>query len=352
MFFFGDAQLNRESEGGSIADASNGQPFTSVPTAANRNGNFQDYLAYGSQYIIYNPTTGDQNGVGRIPFPNNTIPAVGAPGASLSPQALAIMKNWPGPTSSGQIANADFANNFTETATPPLQALLDTREDYYLNAKNTIFGRYSYGAYTESAPGAFGLLAGGPSFGHYAGSSQALNQSLAVGWTYTATATLVNEFRLGWEKYHVFDVPNGYGTQPAATAGIPGLNLDKTYTSGLPAFYINNPTGNRDELGYSLGINQCNCPLTETESQFQFVDNVTKVSGKHTLKFGADIRYARNLRVPSDSHRAGELTFTNAQTGDVCPYGVGVIHLAEKLLARSAATLSAVAGWPLSCWAT
>jgi hypothetical protein len=104
-----------------------------------------------------------------------------------------------------------------------------------LNQKNTIFGRYSYAAYTEQAPGAFGLEAGGPNR-QLRGHSSALNQSLAAGWTYTISPTLVNEFRLGYMRYHVFDVPNGYGTQPAAAGGHsrlePGQNL---YTSGMPA---------------------------------------------------------------------------------------------------------------------
>ncbi len=85
-------------------------------------------------------------------------------------------------------------------------------------------------------------------------------------------------------------------------------------TSGLPAFNIENPNGN-EQLGYSLTINQCNCPLTELERQYQFVDNLSHISGKHSFKFGADIRYAENLRVPSDNHRAGELNFLNTQTG-------------------------------------
>ena len=108
----------------------------------------------------------------------------------------------------------------------------NTRADDYLNDKNTIFGRYSYAAFTEQSPGAFGSVAGGPSFANYSGNSQALNESLAIGWTYTISPTVINEFRFGWMRYHVFDVPNGYGTQPALQAGIPGLNLDKTYTSG------------------------------------------------------------------------------------------------------------------------
>ena len=71
------------------------------------------------------------------------------------------------------------------------------------------------------------------------------------------------------------------------------------------------------KLGYSLDVNQCNCPLTQTESQYQFVDNLAKISGNHSFKFGTDLRYAQNLRVPSDSHRAGDLAFSGNATGIV-----------------------------------
>jgi hypothetical protein len=146
--------------------------------------------------------------------------------------------------------------------------------------------------------------------------------------------TLINEVRFGYMRYHVFDVPNGYGTQPATAAGIPGLNLDSTYTSGLPAFTVNSPNDSY-QLGYSLGVNSCNCPLTQTETQYQFVDNLHKTMGKHSFKFGADLRYATNLRVPSDTHRAGELTFNPGDTGSVLSVGanpVGGIGLATFLL--------------------
>ena len=315
LFFFGDAQLNRQSQGGSIV--------TSVPTLANRAGNFSDWLAYSSNYQIYNPNTGNPlTGVGRIAYPNNIIPT-----SQLSSQGQNILAYFPLPNYQ-QVQGADFINNYAVNgATAITGNAWNTREDYYINQKNTIFGRYSYAAYTEAAPGAFGEEAGGPQFVNYAGNSQALNQSLALGWTDTISPTLINEFRFGWMKYHVFDVPNGYGTDPATAAGIPGLNLDKTYTSGMPYFDIQEPGGTGwqdDKLGYSLGANQCNCPLTQTESQIQFVDNATKVMGKHSIKFGADLRWAKNLRVPSDSHRAGELYFTGGNTGDVPSLGAGV----------------------------
>ena len=312
LFFFGDAQLNRQSQGGSIV--------TSVPTALNRSGNFSDWLAYNPTYQIYDPTTGNPDtGVGRTPYPNNTIPT-----SQLSPQAQAILKYWPTPNFQ-QIAGAPFVNNYAINGAVGITGnQWNTRWDYYLNSKNSIFGRYSYAAFVEQAPGAFGLEAGGPAFGNYAGNSEALNQSLSLGWTFTASPTLINEVRFGWMRYHVFDVPNGYGTQPAADAGIPGLNLDKTYTSGMPYFNVSSPNDGYS-LGYSLGANQCNCPLTQTERQFQFVDNATKIMGKHSFKFGADIRYAENLRVPSDNHRAGELTFNAGNTGIVPSAGEGQV---------------------------
>ena len=82
----------------------------------------------------------------------------------------------------------------------------------------------------------------------------------------------------------------------------------------MPAFFINGYGNGLFKFGYALGVNGCNCPLIQNEDQFQFVNNWTKIAGNHTFKFGADIRRARNLRVPSDRHRSGELNFDAART--------------------------------------
>ncbi len=314
LFFFGDAQLNRQSQGGGIV--------TSVPDALNRTGNFSDWLnpavPNASSYQLYDPNTGNGVAANRTPFSGNIIPA-----NRISPQAAAIMAYFPGPNTQ-QYANQPFANNYAANgATAITGNQWDTREDYYLNQKNSIFGRYSDAAFTEAAPGAFGVEAGGPAFVNYGGNSVASNRSLSIGWTDTISPTLVNEFRFGYMRYHVFDTPQGYGTQPATQAGIPGLNLDTTYASGMPYFDIQGPNGLQDaKLGYSLGANQCNCPLTQTEKQYQFIDNLTRIVGKHTIKVGADLRYAQNLRVPSDNHRAGELTFDQVNTGNTSGDGI------------------------------
>ncbi len=70
------------------------------------------------------------------------------------------------------------------------------------------------------------------------------------------------------------------------------------------------------QYGAGLNVDRCNCPLIEKEDQYQVVNNWTKILGNHALKFGADLRYARNLRVPSDNDRTGILYFSNNYTSN------------------------------------
>ncbi|MEJ7709692.1 MAG: hypothetical protein WKF84_07480 [Pyrinomonadaceae bacterium] len=72
------------------------------------------------------------------------------------------------------------------------------------------------------------------------------------------------------------------------------------------------------------GVNRSNSPLTQEEDQYQVVTNLTKTAGNHTLKFGVDVRRAFNLRVPSDAHRAGELSVNNGPTQGVDGNGLGL----------------------------
>src|SRR5207247_8214535 len=78
----------------------------------------------------------------------------------------------------------------------------------------------------------------------------------------------------------------------------------------------------RIRFGADLDVNRCNCPLNEDEKQWQIVGNVTRIVQNHTVKFGIDVRRANNLRVPSDQHRSGELSFKNERT--IGPSGGGL----------------------------
>ncbi len=317
-FIFGDYEGARRKAGGSA--------LVRVPTAAERAGNFTDL---GPSIHVFNPY--DANG--------NVIPCTDAANCArtdvtsnifalspMSPQAAAILSFIPLPNitpASPTSANYSASGNQTFNNDG-----FDVRVDHYQSEKMHILGRYSFQRFSRQGPGAFGDLAGGasfnvdPSLGGFAGQSSVRNQSIAAGFDYTLGPTWLTDFRFGFFRYRVAVNPLGVGTTPATDAGIPDLNMGDTVTSGMPAFFINGDAG--FNIGYSLGTNQCNCPLDEQEQQFQFVNNWTNVRGNHTVKFGADIRYAMNLRVPSDSHRAGELAFSPDFTKGPTGGGVGL----------------------------
>ncbi len=155
------------------------------------------------------------------------------------------------------------------------------------------------------------------------------------------SASLLTDFRVGYYRYNVIDVMYDQNTPLATNLGIPSMNLGTTDTSGAPYFNIadltisgangpNNPTNGGAQYGSGLNLNRCNCPLTEREDQYQIVNNWTKVIGNHSIKFGGDLRYARNLRVPSDSSRVGILNIGSGPTSNGT--GSGGLGLATFLL--------------------
>jgi hypothetical protein len=314
-FFFGDYQGNRQHNGASL--------LTRVPTLAERGGDLS-----GLNTPIFNPCNGTDCNIApaaRQQFAGGVIPT-----NLLSPQAQNLLNSIPLPNISG-VSGA--VPNYVASGQGVLNSdSFDTRIDRYQNEKLHIFGRYSFMQYGQQAPGAFGNAAGGPQFGvaGFAGVSSLRDQSISSGFDYSIRPTWLTDFRFGFFRYRVFVNPNGLGTSPAKDAGIPGLNLDSYYTSGMPAITLNGTGG--FSFGYSLGVNQCNCPLNEQENEFQWVSNTTHIVGNHSIKFGADWRFQQNLRVPSDSHRSGQLTFDPTTTSG--PNGGG-LGLASFLLGQT-----------------
>jgi len=328
LFLFGDYQGQRSHVGSTGTDR--------VPTAAERTGDFSD-LASQNIHIFDPYLTSDAahcnlvlqpNGqptpvtlANRTQFPGNRIPDSSICGGTitrLSAPALALLNQLPGPGGLPPDPNI-LHDNFAASGSNVLDSNgFDVRSDFSASTKLTVFGRYSAQKYTRSGPGLFGDKLGGNSLpsdlGGFAGTSNVRNDSVAGGFNYSFSPTLLTDFRFGYLRYHVQVSPGGLGTTPAKDAGIPGLNVDTTYTTGMPAFTISVPSASDFRFGYNLGQNACNCPLLENEHQYQFVNNWTKIKGNHSFKFGADIRFAYNLRVPSDRHRAGELNFDNGIT--------------------------------------
>jgi hypothetical protein len=328
LFFFGDYQGTRQTNGASgqfTLPTNTVRSTCTGPNGPNPGGSFCDLSEYLSAGVsgggqVYDPTTGSPlDGSGRTQFLGNLIP-----NSRLSPAAVAILQALPAP------ATGTVLNNFTASGSGPFkQDSFDTRIDYAASSTVNVFGRFSLDYFKLSGKGIFGTMQGpGNGLLGLSGSSITHNYSLATGFTKTLSTSLLTDFRFGYFKYNPQTQKPDGGT-PMSDFGIPGANIPgDPKTNGLASFALGKddisgfggaPNNGGQGLvissfGDGLGIARCNCPLTESEQQFQFVNNWTKTKGNHIIKFGADIRYAMNLRIPSDNNRTGEYNFSPEAT--------------------------------------
>jgi len=332
LFFFGDYQGTRQTTGAtSLLTVPTTQVIHSCTGAGDGSGfcNLSQYTPFigsgsGPSSLIYNPNTGGGNPAARLPFCGpagcatepNWIPL-----GMISPIAQKMLSLMPAPS------NNSVTDNFIFSGSGPFkQNQFDTRIDYNASQTLQVFGRFSLAYYTLSGSPALGPQLGGLGNGLNGLSGSSINHdySLASGFTKTVSNTLLTDFRFGWFKYNPQTSKPDAGVAAATNLGIPGLNQSGAaalFTSGLPMFDGLAPAINAgsDQSTYAMGdglnVGRCNCPLTESEQQFQFVNNWTKIKGNHQIKFGADMRYAMNLRVPSDANRTGQLHFTSSTSG-------------------------------------
>lgn len=333
LFFFGDYQGTRQ-EGGltdqetiptALAQLSC-NPATNAQSSTPGFCNLSEYLGHvNSGGQVYDPATGNSaDGSGRTAFAGNLIPI-----NRISPNAALILAQFPKPT------NSNLLNNFVGTGSGPYnQNSFDTRIDYSAPRGFQVFGRFSLDYFSLSGVGALGVL-GGDGFGPGGlnGTSNVHNYSLATGFDKAIGTKWLTDVRFGWFRYNPQTAYSDASTNPMKDLfQIPGLNVGADST-GLSSFFFGgnglNQGNNNGHFGDGLNVGRCNCPLTEKEDQFQVVNNWTRIQGNHTIKFGADIRYAKNLRIPSDANRTGILNFNS---GDTALSGNGGLDLATFLL--------------------
>jgi hypothetical protein len=345
LFFFGDYQGVRQKVGTSIQQTVPTQHLiqsclgqaTSVSGIAGCD--FSEYANYfanpsGGGSVVGNfstvPTSYIYRPASKVGYTNNVIPT-----AELSAPALALLRQLQpyAPNTAGN--NRGLSQNYSGNGTGLFNSdQWDVRGDYTASQRVHMFGRFSRFTDTLTGPVAFGA-AGGAGFGlgGYGGTSKGANDSAAAGVDIVVSNSLVTDVRLGYFRYNIGTSKFDGGKDSATALGIPGLNTGSVFTSGSPAWNItevgafgspNNSQSIGPQYGSGLNINRCNCTLTEREDQFQIANNWTKNLGNHSIKFGVDLRYARNLRVPSDNNRTGELRFgTGPTSGGNATTGLG-----------------------------
>jgi hypothetical protein len=346
LFFFGDYQGTKQIQGiTNLYTIPTEQVIQSCNPATNTTGfcDLSQYL-YGPVVNgvqagqIYDPNTGNPaDGSGRTPFPNNMIPIADIPagiGKVLAEFPTPTVA-YAAPTSAGG-SPTGVANNFVSEGNGPYnQYSFDTRIDYNAPHNIQVFGRFSLDYFTLSGLGGLGPL-GGAGFGPGGldGSSINHDYSVAGGFTKAIGNHWLTDFRIGWFQYNPMTHYSDATASPMDGFGFVGLNSGPGIqgppeTGGLSGFQFSSGIDTPTSFGDGLNIGRCNCPLTERERQIQFVNNWTRIMGNHTFKFGADIRYATNLRIPSDSSRTGILNF---DAGDTSNAGANGLSLATFLL--------------------
>ena len=331
LFFFANYEGTRRTQGSSF--------LVTVPTNLVRQTcltapvttcDLSEYLTAGlsgGAGQVYNPY--DPQG-SRTLYTNNMIPQAAmmavdptcASGCTLT-TAEKILALLPAPNASGASGSNGTLDNYSANGSGSYNDYQYTgRVDYAVNQKLNVFGRYSHAHFTLTGAPVFGDAIGGPGLGPIglAGNSTINNYSLATGFDYTLSTSLLTDFRFGWFRYNPHATKFDATAQAATALGLPGLNTSDPTTGGLPAMIFDQTIGQNtlgnNGIGEGLGIGRCNCPLVEKEQGEQFVNNWTKMLGNHQFKFGVDLRHANNLRVPSDNNRTGVMNFNHAGTSD------------------------------------
>jgi len=260
MFIFGSLQRS---------DIREEVPFIStVPTTLMHSGNFSELST-----AITNPYTGTPY-AGNI-IPSATDPSCVPPGC-INSVGQNIVNLFPGPNISGAGLTNNFIFNgkykFDETA-------FETRFDYNITEKDRFFAHYAIATPNATNPSNFPNVDGGAG----SGTSATLNnkvQSVAADWSHIFNPALLNDVRVGFNRFKDATLPLDFGSNAGNTAGIPNANHGGN-SSGLTKINISG----YQQLGDSLWV-----PETIAENVYQLGDTLSWTHGKHSLKFGVDFR--------------------------------------------------------------
>ena len=301
--------------------------YSSVPTAAFKNGDFSQYTdASGALIPIYDPnTTRIVNGqIVRDQFPGNIIPA-----DRISPIAQTLNKYLPDPTRPG------YVNNINTVGNPGAnQNVWSIKGDYNITANSRLSGLFSKQFF--GSPDSTGPIPGplGNNF-----NSAGTDKFYRLSHDQVITPTLLNHITFGWNDRNIIEYfPQRYNTIPAADRAIlqiKGASTDNPTSNMLPpsAYNIGGPYGE-----YGFWINTLSPSRTANINE-----QLSWNKGAHNIKFGFEYLRADYRRINCNGC-TGEADFSNNTTGLPGATGQTGSSYAAFLLGAPAAGNYSVAG--------
>jgi Carboxypeptidase regulatory-like domain/TonB dependent receptor len=218
-----------------------------------------------------------------------------ANGVALSPLSLKMLALFPGNSSSSSSVILPFPN--TNSSDSSLVKI-----DYHINDHNNLSGTFFYGRDNEVAADQAYLSA--------AWLSTQTQKPITGGasWAWTPNSTWVNEARFGY----LYDNKLNNSIDSNVPASSYGINTGVTdpQRGGLPQINVSGFT----PLGGGVNWPKFQGP----DSVYQFIDYVSYLRGKHTFKFGSEVRYG-SVNEGSFRGDKGQVIFNHGNGGNAFP---------------------------------
>ncbi len=278
---------NLDFDSGQLFDPASEAPLTCPPGSANA----------GSTILVGQPIMG------------NII-------KNIDPVAQKVLAGWPEPNRPG------FPNFLNQNPKTRFDHQFLMRLDHTFSEKDQIYAHYMLGQTSQKDPSTgYTTL---PTFGD---TFTNRGQNVALGWTHTLGARLLNEARLGFQRNMDFTNcekcprPSGF----MAGLGINNFQAISPNEEGFPFFGFSNFAGVGD-ADYR--------PVTDPDMVEKYFDNLTWTHGRHTVLAGADLQFWQVLGRTASFSPHGQF-FYNGQfssLGGEIPDASGVSDLADFLL--------------------
>src|SRR5450756_1470770 len=250
-----------------IQDNTPSPSIITVPTAAERVGDFSALLLLG--IVIYDPATGVKNGsrVVRKPFPNSIIPT-----SRLNPVGVNLASYFAAPNIPAGKADGELNYFYPGNSTDRFDSEM-SRIDYNVSSRNKVFFAFRHNDRYHASGNAFNNIATGsvliqPNWGS------------TVDDVHTFNANTVWDNRFNWTR-------NTESRPLAVSYDFSKLGFPPSLVSSSTALGFPVTSGTKYvDYGYSKG------DYIPYDS-FQYFTTLSHVMGKHSLALGADLRLSK-----------------------------------------------------------
>jgi hypothetical protein len=267
-----------------------------VPTAAQRNGDFSALLSQG--IVIYDPLTAVRRADGRIerqPFPGNMIPT-----NRLSAIGKEYVKYYPLPNQPG---DAQGRNNYiTDNPRGDDFYSMNYRIDHVLTDKQRFFVRYSRNNRVENRGNWTEAVNGIRPTGNFL---FRINDAVNVDHVWTMSNASLLNVRASYSRFQEPSIRQHQNLFDPASLGFPQAASQYFGTQKyFPRFEMDDNSFSDLGDSFSGGTNA---------SIYSFQPTWTLARGNHSFRTGSDIRVYREEAFPSE-HSAGRYDFGRAST--------------------------------------